>query len=425
MGGRVVATFVASLAVCCRALVAPPVRVRLRPVRAGGGGERAAPDDDVGAPDDAMMAELRERMLAEELRAKKDEVRGGGNRLAAQYVALLTRQHPSELVTDFYASASPEAQGAIQDAIVGLLGAGAVDAEFTTTGGLVAELCFRLQMTGYMLRNAEYVLAVQKVLALAPAGRTPAAMRAAFQRVDADGSGYIDAAEVATLFDDVYGDPPAGATAAEANELRSRKAADVASFVRFFDANADGRISYDEFCAALGGADATRAQRALEAYGGAASVDRQLPAAGAAPAPEIGGELRVGGATVSAADYVAELRAEADRLRTALARASGPSTPSAFAAIGTYIASLAPDQRELLTSTMTPDARDAARGLVDYVLSGSGGVGADGERRALAPDQQVTLERQVLDQICRWQIVVGYRLRELEASGEAAKRLGA
>ena len=52
------------------------------------------------------------------------------------------------------------------------------------------------------------------------------------------------------------------------------------------------------------------------------------------------------------------------------------------------------------------------------------GAGGD-EGQTLGADQQVTLERRVLDQICRWQIVVGYRLRELEASGEAKRRLGA
>ena len=89
--------------------------------------------DDAGEPDDEMMAELRERMLAEELKSRSSELReGGSNRLAAQYVMMLTQQHPSELVRDFYSNASPAAQGAMQDAIVGLLGAGAVDAEFTT-----------------------------------------------------------------------------------------------------------------------------------------------------------------------------------------------------------------------------------------------------------------------------------------------------
>ena len=387
--------------------------------------------DDVGEPDDEMMAELRERMLAEELKSRSSELReGGSNRLAAQYVMMLTQQHPSELVRDFYLNASPAAQGAMQDAIVGLLGAGAVDAEFTTTGGRVAELCFRLQMTGYMLRNAEYVLAVQQVLELPQAGRTPAALRAAFQRVDVDDSGFIDRGEVEALFQEVYGldDLPEDADRASVNDLKAKKAADVASFLRFFDANKDGRISFAEFCQALGGADATRAQIALEKYGGGAPRDRlalSAPDDAPPPLPPVGGEITVGDRTVDAAEYVAELKAEAAKLKAELARSAAGGGGNAFTSIGEYIASLDESQRELLTSTMTPDARDAAQELVKYVLSGTGGdVDDDGNAKTLAADQQVTLERRVLDQICRWQIVVGYRLRELEASGEATKRLG-
>ena len=92
-----------------------------------------------------------------------------------------------------------------------------------------------------------------------------------------------------------------------------------------------------------------------------------------------------------------------------------------MAAIGQYIASIDPEQRDLLVSSMTPEAREAAAELVTYVLKDSS---ATGEGQKLEPDQQVTMERRILDQICRWQIVVGYRLRELEASGEARRRLG-
>jgi len=376
---------------------------------------RALAKDDMPEEDTEEIKELRERMLAEELRARAGELKeGGSNRLAAQYVKLLTEQHPSELVGRFYATASIPVQAAMQDAIAGLLGAGAVDLEVTTTGSRVADLCFRLQMTGYMLRNAEYVLALQEVLSLAPAGRTPAQMRAAFQRVDRDASGYIDVGEVGALFDDVYG-PTDGDRG-----LAQRKKADVESFVAFFDKNKDGRISFDEFCDALGGADATPAQLALEKYGGARP---QLEAPEAA-APAVSGELTVGDRTVGAAEYVDELRREAARLKRELAAAArtGPGADS-LAAIGSYVASLEPEKRDLLTASMTPDAREAAAELVKYVLKEPGAGGDEGQ--TLGADQQVTLERRVLDQICRWQIVVGYRLRELEASGEAKRRLGA
>ena len=388
--------------------------VKLRKTR-GAGGDLV--DPDAGAPDDDAMTELRERMMQEELKQRKQTIKEGkGNRLSAQYVELLTAQHPSELVGAFYREADPRVQVAIQDAIMGMLGAGAVDIEFTTTGSRIAELCFRLQMTGYMLRNAEYVLALQDVLKLAPTGRTPAQLRAAFSRVDTDNSGYIDADEVQNLFDDVYGDLPDTAGTAEINDLKQRKKADVESFVRFFDANSDGKISFAEFCRALGGADASPAQQALDKF----SDGAKLLEAPSTPTP-ITGELKVGDRTVEASDYVAELKQEAARLKNELATYAQSSGQNSLAAIGQYIASIDPEQRDLLVSKMTPEAREAAAELVNYVLKDSSPEGAG---QKLEPDQQVTMERRILDQICRWQIVVGYRLRELEASGEARRRLG-
>ena len=388
--------------------------VKLRKTR-GAGGDLV--DPDAPEPDDDAMTELRERMMQEELKQRKQTIKEGkGNRLSAQYVELLTAQHPSELVGAFYREADPRVQVAIQDAIMGMLGAGAVDIEFTTTGSRIAELCFRLQMTGYMLRNAEYVLALQDVLKLAPTGRTPAQLRAAFSRVDTDNSGYIDADEVQNLFDDVYGDLPDTASTAEINDLKQRKKADVESFVRFFDTNSDGKISFAEFCRALGGADASPAQQALDKF----SDGAKLLEAPSTPTP-ITGELKVGDRTVEASDYVAELKQEAARLKNELATYAQSSGQNSLAAIGQYIASIDPEQRDLLVSKMTPEAREAAAELVNYVLKDSSPEGAG---QKLEPDQQVTMERRILDQICRWQIVVGYRLRELEASGEARRRLG-
>ncbi len=411
------ATRIALALLCTVTSFTPPTLTRpstkLRKTR-GAGGDLV--DPDAGAPDDDAMTELRERMMQEELKQRKQTIKEGkGNRLSAQYVELLTAQHPSELVGAFYREADPRVQVAIQDAIMGMLGAGAVDIEFTTTGSRIAELCFRLQMTGYMLRNAEYVLALQDVLKLAPTGRTPAQLRAAFSRVDTDNSGYIDADEVQNLFDDVYGDLPDTASTAEINDLKQRKKADVESFVRFFDANSDGKISFAEFCRALGGADASPAQQALDKF----SSERLLEAP-STPTP-ITGELKVGDRSVEASDYVAELKQEAARLKNELATYAQSSGQNSLAAIGQYIASIDPEQRDLLVSKMTPEAREAAAELVNYVLKDSSPEGAG---QKLEPDQQVTMERRILDQICRWQIVVGYRLRELEASGEARRRLG-
>ena len=66
-------------------------------------------------------------------------------------------------------SAQPMVQQAMQEAIVSLLGALPplqFDAQVTTTGDKLAALMLQLQMTGYMLRNAEYVLTIRKLLQL-------------------------------------------------------------------------------------------------------------------------------------------------------------------------------------------------------------------------------------------------------------------
>ena len=283
------------------------------------------------------MTELRERMMQEELKQRKQTIKEGkGNRLSAQYVELFHRA-ASELVGAFAREADPRVQVAIQDAIMGMLGAGAVDIEFTTTGSRIAELCFRLQMTGYMLRNAEYVLALQDVLKLAPTGRTPAQLRAAFSRVDTDNSGYIDADEVQNLFDDVYGDLPDTASTAEINDLKQRKKR-TSSRSRGAFLTPIGRE--DKLCGVLSRAGR---RRRVAGAAGPRQVFRRCEALEAPSTPTpITGELKVGDRTVEASDYVAELKQEAARLKNELATyaqssartrwrpspASPPSTPS-------------------------------------------------------------------------------------------------
>ena len=54
-------------------------------------------------------------------------------------------------------------------------------------------LLLQLQMTGYMLRNAQYVLALRRLLGIT--GRTGDEFRAAFDSVDIDGSGTLNELE--------------------------------------------------------------------------------------------------------------------------------------------------------------------------------------------------------------------------------------
>ena len=82
---------------------------------------------------------------------------------------LATAKSPNALMMDFLTNASPEVLKAMQSYVASLFGAlpsiGAT-AETTTTGDKLGTLLLQLQMTGYLLRNAEYVMAIRSVLQL-------------------------------------------------------------------------------------------------------------------------------------------------------------------------------------------------------------------------------------------------------------------
>ena len=66
--------------------------------------------------------------------------------------------------------------------------------------------------------------------------------------------------------------------------------------------------------------------------------------------------------------------------------------------------------------------------LVTYILQAPSPNGGDsdspGERGQLGKDQQVTIEMQKMQQLCLYQLVLGYKLREAEARGEGEQRVG-
>ena len=100
----------------------------------------------------------------------------------------------------------------------------------------------------YMFRNAEYVLALKELMDLE--GKTTMDdYKAAFDRLDKDKDGYIDPSEIQALFDDVYGG--------------KAPSFETDAFMKFFDENNDGRISWDEFENGLGAAMATSMQNGM------------------------------------------------------------------------------------------------------------------------------------------------------------------
>ena len=76
---------------------------------------------------------------------------------------------PSRVIADFVGTAQPLVINAMSDAVASLVGgmgsspSMGIDVTARVEGKKLGALCFQLQMTGYMFRNAEYVLALKEV----------------------------------------------------------------------------------------------------------------------------------------------------------------------------------------------------------------------------------------------------------------------
>ena len=205
-----------------------------------------------------MQAESEEPLDLSKLRSRIQKIQSEGLSTPTQMLfELATEKAPAEVMREFFTTASPQVTEAMQDAVMSLLGSLPplqFDASVTTTGDRLAALMLQLQMTGYMLRNAEYVFTLRRILDIK--SRSIDEYRAAFERIDTDGSGYIEPPEVVKLLEDVYdGEAPGYETS---------------TFLSFFDVDNDGKISWDEFAEALGAsqeesspADLVRLTRAL------------------------------------------------------------------------------------------------------------------------------------------------------------------
>lgn len=322
---------------------------------------------------------------------------------------LATEKAPAEVMREFFTTASPQVTEAMQDAVMSLLGSLPplqFDASVTTTGDRLAALMLQLQMTGYMLRNAEYVFTLRRILDIK--SRSIDEYRAAFERIDTDGSGYIEPPEVVKLLEDVYdGEAPGYETS---------------TFLSFFDVDNDGKISWDEFAEALGASQEESSPADL--------VRAALPATeDAGMSPKVSGVVSVqleSGNTVEmdAEKYMDELKKEAQSLRKELAALGEPAARAEQAistSISAYVSTLPEEQIQLLTNGITDEVVGAMRMLVDYILKGGA---PSGDGREVSTDEQVRIEQDKLQQLCLYQLVLGYRLREAEATGEAQQRLG-
>ena len=172
------------------------------------------------------------------LRERLDDVASGKSQDPSNALfRLMSSQSPNQAIGSFVNTANPQVVQAMSGAVSSLLG-GLSNPQMghevivKASGDKIANLCLQLQMTGYMFRNAEYVMALKEIMDLRGSA-TLQGYKDAFDRLDSDGSGYIESFEVKEMLDDLY----AGKT----------PAFEVDTFLNFFDQNQDGKISWEEF----------------------------------------------------------------------------------------------------------------------------------------------------------------------------------
>lgn len=287
-----------------------------------------------------------------------------------------------------------------------------------------------------MFRNVEYVIALKDLMKLRGSA-TLQDYKDAFDRLDVDKSGFIESTEVAQLLNDVYeGNTPAF---------------EVQTFIKFFDKNNDGKISWEEFELGLGAALAAQSSSptplaSSKSLSLAPHIDDEddededdEPAE--LSEPEVSGTVHIAlkkgkVVEVDAKEYIQNLKDEALALKDAINREK-PDRPSTsdlgdsltrrrsssaideFGGIAHYIAGLQGDVRAL-TQGISPEIVETMKLLINYVLEG----GESGKGKNVPKEKlEMEIPGSALQQLALWQLILGYRLREAEAKGDYLKLL--
>ena len=342
---------------------------------------------------------------------------------------LMSSQTPSQQISSFVSSASPQVVSAMSAAISSLLGGLAstpvsgFDTIVKTSGEKLGSLCFQLQMTGYMFRNAEYLIALKGIMNIKGTA-TLEDYKEAFDDLDADGSGYIEADEVTDLLNTVY-------------QGKVIPGFEVDTFLKFFDSNKDGKISWEEFEQGLGRAMAEQNQRNnnVRLIGNADDAEDDILDVDPTVEGTVEIELEDGKVvSVEAKAYIESLKQEVRALKASIRREKGlpDKLPSPlpgmslempgerFGGITDYISRRQGDLKSL-TEGISPEIVQTMKMLVDFVLDGGGSGKARKDKRK--EELEMELPASALQQLALWQLVLGYRLREAEARGEYLKLL--
>ena len=119
---------------------------------------------------------------------------------------------------------------------------------------------------------------------------------------------------------------------------------------------------------------------------------------------------------VDADAYMSEIRDEVIRLREELTMVKEAKAETVRQDLLAYIRTLPAQQLQSLTGTISEDVMSAMRGLVNVVMQGIG----DGK---IQPDTVTEQSSEAMAQLCMWQLVIGYNLREREVREEMKQNI--
>lgn len=175
--------------------------------------------DELDQPASGLLSPKDMELLQQRVR----ELEAGSTGAAEELYRMITKDEPPDVILRFIRNSSPLVVEAMQSAVMSLLGSlpPQFSQQYSTTLEKFTALIYQLQMTGYLFRNAEYVLQFKQVLKIKH--NTEAELRKAFDTADKDGSGDIDAGEARVLLEQIDH---------RRQEERSRSAAEVVALVR-------------------------------------------------------------------------------------------------------------------------------------------------------------------------------------------------
>jgi len=100
-----------------------------------------------------------------------EKLQGGGfkprSEKAKRYFEAIEKLTPNQMLQKFAQTAPPNVQAAVQSTVMSIMGslpAYAMDAALVTTSSKLANLIYQMQMTGYLLKNAEYRVSLTRSL---------------------------------------------------------------------------------------------------------------------------------------------------------------------------------------------------------------------------------------------------------------------